>query len=127
MIFRYLCLLLFITSCKKVSESNYQQNQPIKEELKNDYVSKLHDRNLSEVNINRDFVNILSVKHNIPDSICERIIIDYLDLVNNESRNYTNQYKVEAIKNYAFENNLQENQVANLLSDYVSYRNSNNN
>jgi len=123
----YRCLLfiiLFIASCSKVTESTIRSDEPTREQLHKEYIFNLNNQNIEEVYGNQDFINILSVKHNIADSICTRIIVDYLNVINNKSRNYSNQYKIETIKNYAFENELQEEQVANLLHDYVSYRDS---
>lgn len=95
-----------------------------KEQSHKKYVQSLHRSNLEEVYRNQDFINILSVKYDIADSICTTIIVDYLDVINNKMRDYTNQYKIETIKNYAFENNLQEEQVASLIHHYISYRDS---
>lgn len=124
MIYRYLFILLVLNSCDKITESTIETNRQTKEEIHKEYILNLQDKNIEEVNINQDFVNILSIKHNITDSVCTRIIVDYLNVVNNNSREYSNQYKVETIKNYAFENNLQKEQVANLLHDYINYRDS---
>ncbi|MBA5791740.1 hypothetical protein H1R17_10995 [Flavobacterium sp. xlx-214] len=124
MIYKYLFIILFITSCDRITESKSKIEEPTKEELHKEYILNLHYKNTEEVYKNQNFVNILSVKHNIPDSICVDIITDYLNLINNEARNYTNQYKIETIKNYAFENDLSEKQVANLLHDYLSYKES---
>lgn len=121
MIYRYLFILLCFASCNEVTRNAIQSDEPTKEELHKEYIFNLHNQNIEEAYINQDFVNILSVKYNIADSICTEIIVDYLNVVNNQKRNYTNEYKVETIKNYAFENDLQEEQVANLLEDYFRY------
>lgn len=55
---------------------------------------------MEEVYNSNDFVNILNVKYQIVDSICITIIVDYLDVINNQSRVYSNPYKIETIKNY---------------------------
>ena len=124
MIYRYLFFILCFTSCNKVIKNAVQSDEPTKEELHKEYIYNLNDQNIEDVYRNQDFVNILSIKHTIPDSVCTKIIVEYLDVVNNQTRTYTNEYKVETIKNHAFENGLQEEQVANLLHDYVSYRDS---
>lgn len=98
MIYRYLFILLVMNSCDKITESTIEPNRQTKEEIHKEYILNLQDKNIEEVNINQDFVNILSIKHNITDSVCTRIIVDYLNVVNNNSREYSNQYKVETIK-----------------------------
>lgn len=124
MIYRYLFIVLCFVSCNKVTQNEVQSDEPTKEELHKEYIYNLHDNNVEEVYRNQDFVNILSIKHNIPDSLCTRIIVEYFDVVNNQSRTSTNEYKVATIKNYAFENGITEEQVSKLLHDYVSYRDS---
>ena len=122
MIFRYFLFIFFIISCNKPIKDEVEIEELTKEQSHKKYVQSLHRSNLEEVYRNQDFINILSVKYDIADSICTTIIVDYLDVINNMMRDYTNQYKIETIKNYAFENNLQEEQVAGLLNDYISYR-----
>lgn len=122
MIYKYLLFIVCLISCNNESQNTVESEEPTREELHKEYIFNLHNQNIEEAYINQDFVNILSVKYNIADSICTEIIVDYLNVVNNQKRNYTNEYKVETIKNYAFENDLQEEQVAGLLHDYISYR-----
>lgn len=123
MIYRYLLfIILFIVGCNKPNKNAVEIEDPTREKLHKEYVVGLHDRNTEEVYRNQDFINILSVKHQIADSICKTIIVDYLNVINNQSRDFSNQYKIETIKNYAFENDLQEEQVGSLLHDYISYR-----
>ena len=124
MIFRCLLFMFFIISCNKPIKDEVEIEELTKEQSHKKYVQSLHRSNLEEVYRNQDFINILSVKYDIADSICTTIIVDYLDVINNKMRDYTNQYKIETIKNYAFENNLQEEQLASLLHDYISYRDS---
>lgn|SRR5690554_5096362 len=124
MIFRYFLFIFFIISCNKPIKDEVEIEELTKEQSHKKYVQSLHRSNLEEVYRNQDFINILSVKYDIADSICTTIIVDYLDVINNKMRDYTNQYKIETIKNYAFENNLQEEQLASLLHDYISYRDS---
>lgn len=124
MIFRYFLFIFFIISCNKPIKDEVKIEELTKEQSHKKYVQSLHRSNLEEVYRNQDFINILSVKYDIADSICTTIIVDYLDVINNKMRDYTNQYKIETIKNYAFENNLQEEQLASLLHDYISYRDS---
>ena len=128
MIFRCFLFIFFIISCNKPikDEDEVEIEELTKEQSHKKYVQSLHRSNLEEVYRNQDFINILSIKYDIADSICTTIIVDYLDVFNNKMRDYTNQYKIETIKNYAFENNLQEEQVASLLHDYISYRDSKN-
>ena len=116
--------IFFIISCNKPIKDEVEIEELTKEQSHKKYVQSLHRSNLEEVYRNQDFINILSVKYDIADSICTTIIVDYLDVINNKMRDYTNQYKIETIKNYAFENNLQEEQLASLLHDYISYRDS---
>lgn len=127
MIYKYLLFIVCLISCNNESHNTVESEEPTREELHKEYILNLHDRNKEEVYRNQDFVNILSVKHNIASSICTTIIVDYLNVINNHSRDYSNQYIVENIKNYAFENDITEEQVANLLHDYVVYRDSKNN
>lgn len=122
MIFRYFLFIFFIISCNKPIKDEVEIEELTKEQSHKKYIQSLHRSNLEEVYRNQDFINILSVKYDIADSICTTIIVDYLDVINNKMRDYTNQYKIETIKNYAFENDLQEEQVVDLLYDYISYR-----
>lgn len=127
MTYKYLLFIVFLISCNKDQKNTIvgeepTKEEPTKEELHKEYIYNLHDKNIEEVYRNQDFVNILSIKHTIPDSVCTKIIVNYLNVINNQSRNYNNQYKIETIKNYAFENDILEEQVAGLLHDYVSYR-----
>ena len=124
MIFRCFLFIFFIISCNKPIKDEVEIEELTKEQSHKKYVQNLHRSNLEEVYRNQDFINILSVKYDIADSICTTIIVDYLDVINNKMRDYTNQYKIDTIKNYAFENNLQEEQLASLLHDYISYRDS---
>lgn len=124
MIFRYFLFIFFIISCNKPIKDEVEIEELTNEQSHKKYVQSLHRSNLEEVYRNQDFINILSVKYDIANSICTTIIVDYLEVINNKMRDYTNQYKIETIKNYAFENNLQEEQVASLLHDYISYRDS---
>lgn len=125
--YKYLLFIVCLISCNNEYQNTVESEEPTREELHKEYILNLHDRNTEEVYKNQDFVNILSVKHNIASSICTTIIVDYLNVFNNQARNYSNQYKIETIKNYAFENDLQEEQVVNLLYDYISYRDTNKN
>lgn len=127
MIYKYLLFIVCFISCNKHTKNTIESDEHLKHELHKEYVFNLHDQNLEEVYRNQDFVNVLSVKHQIADSICTIIIVDYLNVINNQARNYNTQYKIETIKNYAFENDLHEVQVADLLHDYISYRDSKNN
>lgn len=124
MIFRYFLFIFFIISCNKPIKDEVEIEELTKEQSHKKYVQSLHRSNLEEVYRNQDFINILSVKYDIADSICTTIIVDYLDVFNNKMRDYTNQYKIEMIKNNAFENDLQEEKVASLIHDYISYRDS---
>lgn len=124
MIFRCFLFIFFIISCNKPIKDEVEIEELSKEQSHKKYVQSLHRSNLEEVYRNQDFINILSVKYDIADSICTTIIVDYLDVFNNKMRDYTNQYKIEMIKNYAFENDLQEEKVASLIHDYISYRDS---
>lgn len=108
MISRYFLFIFFIISCNKPIKDEVEIEELTKEQSHKKYIQSLHRSNLEEVYRNQDFINILSVKYDIADSICTTIIVDYLDVINNKMRDYTNQYKIETIKNYAFENNLQE-------------------
>src|SRR5690606_39980094 len=122
MIFRCFLFIFFIISCNKPIKDEVEIEELTKEQSHKKYVQSLHRSNLEEVYRNQDFINILSVKYDIANSICTTIIVDYLEVINNKMRDYTNQYKIETIKNYAFENNLQEEQVASLLQDRKSTR-----
>lgn len=123
---KYLIVILVFISCNNNNENTSSIKNLTKDDIGISYVEKLHTKNFIEVSHNNDFINILSVKHDIEDSISKRIILDYLDMVNNKTRDYSNQYKIETIKNYAFENDLLEKQVAELLHDYVIYSDSKN-
>lgn len=125
MIYRVLILMCSISGCSDITNAKIDEHLPPKDELYKEHVSQLHENNLSEIHRNQNIINILSVKHSIPDSLCNKILIDYLDMVNNHNRDYSTDYKLEAIKNYALENDITEEQVGSLLYDYVTNKNLN--
>ena len=94
MIFRCLLFIFFIISCNKPIKDEVEIEELTKEQSHKKYVQSLHRSNLEEVYRNQDFINILSVKYDIADSICTTIIVDYLDVINNKMRDYTNKYKI---------------------------------
>lgn len=110
-----------MSGCSDVTNGKRDEHLPTKYELHKEHVLQLHENNLSEIHRNENIINILSVKHNIPDSVCNKILIDYSDMTKNHSRNYSSDYKYEAIKNYAFEYEITEQQVGSLLYDYINY------
>ncbi|WLD23745.1 hypothetical protein NU10_13720 [Flavobacterium dauae] len=121
MIYRYLILIVLVIGCTTLPE-NVNKTKPLtKDEEYKDYVLQLHEQNLYQLEQNKNIINILSVKHNIPLTVCNKILSEYLNMTKNCRRELSNEYKVETIKNYAFENNIPEEEVSNFLYDYLHY------
>lgn len=119
--YRYLILIVLVIGCTQLPE-NVPKTEPLtKDEEYKEYILQLHEQNLYQLEQNENIINILSVKHNIPLTVCNKILSEYLNMTKNHRRELSNEYKVEAIKNYAFENNILEEQVGNLLYDYLHY------
>lgn|SRR5690606_1589621 len=119
--YRYLILIVLAIGCTPLPENVPKTEPLIKDEEYKEYVLQLHEQNLYQLEQNKNIINILSVKHNIPLTVCNKILSEYLNMTKNHRRELSNEYKVEAIKNYAFENNILEEQVGNLLYDYLHY------
>lgn len=125
MFHKFLILILSINSCTSFVDKNSSPESITKEERDkeySEYLFHLEDEIMYTMVLNEDLINILSVKHNIPVEDCNTILIDYLFMTKNVKKPSTNQYKIEAIKNFAFEHDISEEQVGNLLYDYVNYR-----
>jgi len=125
MIYKYLIFLVVIIGCTPLPD-NVTKTEPLtKDEENKEYVLQLHEQNLYQLEKNKNIINILSVKHNIPLSVSNKILLEYLDMSKNYRRELSNEYKVEAINNYAFENDITEEQAGSLLYDYALFVNLN--
>lgn len=119
--YRYLFFFVLVIGCTPLPD-NIAKTEPLtKDEEYKEYVLQLHEQNLYQLEQNKNIINVLSVKHNIPLTVCNKILSEYLNMTKNHRRELSNEYKVEAIKNYAFEDNIPEEQVSNFLYDYNLY------
>lgn len=82
------------------------------------------DKATYEVFKNKEIVNILAVKYNLPSNHLNDIFVSYTELVNKidlNSNSDSNKHS-EFIKNYAFELGMKEEDFADLLLEYLSSR-----
>lgn len=80
------------------------------------------EKSTFEVFKNRELVNILAVKYNLPSNHLNDILVSYTDLVNSIDLNSKSNKHMEHIKNYAFELGMKEQLFSNLLLEYISAR-----
>ena len=121
MIYRYLIFLVLIIGCTKNTPRIVNEGPTDEDRLYKEYVLKLDAENTFVLTTNEDVIHILSVKNSIDHQSCKIILLDYLNLTKNTRRELSDDYKIEAIKNYAFEHDITEEQVGNLLYDYLNY------
>lgn len=80
------------------------------------------DKATFEIFKNRELVNILAVKYNLPSNHLNDILVSYTDLVNTIDINSHSNKHTEHIKNYAFELGIEEDVFGDLLLEYLSTR-----
>src|SRR5690606_32536055 len=118
---RYLIFLVLIIGCTR-STPRIVNEEPVDEDkLYKEYLLKLDEENTFMLAKNEDVIQILSIKNCIDHRSCKIILLDYLNLTKNTRRELSDDYKIEAIKNLAFEHDITEEQVGNLLYDYLHY------
>lgn len=72
-----------------------------------------------EVFKNKETVNILAVKYNLPSNHLNDILVSYTELVKIIDLNSDSNKHTEHIKNYAFELGMEEEVFADLLLEYL--------
>lgn len=77
------------------------------------------DKATYEVFKNKEIVNILAVKYNLPSNHLNDILVSYTDLVNTIAIDSDSNKHVQHIKNYAFELGMEEDDFADLLLEYL--------
>lgn len=77
------------------------------------------DKAKYEVFKNKEIVNILAVKYNLPSNHLNDILVSYTDLVNTIDLDSDSNKHLEHIKNYAFELGIEEGVFADLLLEYL--------
>lgn len=80
------------------------------------------DKATFEIFKNRELVNILAVKYNLPSNHLKDILVSYTELVNSIDLDYNSDNHTEHIKNYAFELGIEEDDFADLLLEYLNCR-----
>jgi len=121
--YRYLIFLILIIGCNKNSPRLVNEGPTDEDRLYKEYVLKLDEENTFILTKNEDVIHILSIKNGIDYQSCKIILSDYLNLTKNTRRKFSDDYKIEAIKNLAFEHDITEEQLGNLLFDYLHYIN----
>lgn len=120
---------LFLLSCdQKVTtpiENNASSNSGSIQTT--DSIRKLQayenfDKATYEVFKNKEIVNILAVKYNLPSNHLNDILVSYTELVNTIDLDSESNKHTEHIKNYAFELGIEEEVFAGLLLEYFSAR-----
>lgn len=124
--YRYLIFLILIIGCNKNTPRLVNEGPTDEHRLYKEYVLKLDEENTFILTKNEDVIHILSIKNGIDYQSCKIILSDYLNLTKNTRRKFSDDYKIEAIKNLAFEHDITEEQLGNLLFDYLHYINSKN-
>lgn len=120
------CLFLF--SCdQKVTAPIENNANYYSGTIQTDSIRKLQayenfDKATYEVFKNKEIVNILAVKYNLPSNHLNDILVSYTDLVNTIDLDSDSNKHVEHIKNYAFELGMEEDVFAELLLEYLSAR-----
>ena len=119
--YRYLFFLVLIIGCNKNTPRIVNEEPNDEDRFYKEYVLKLDSENTFILTKNEDVIHILSIKNGIEYQSCKIILLDYLNLTKNSKRKLSDDYKFEAIKNLAFEHNITEEQLGNLLYDYLNY------
>lgn len=80
------------------------------------------DKATFEVFKNRELVNILAVKYNLPSNHLKDILVSYTELANIINVNSESNKHTEHIKNYAFELGMEKDDFADLLLEYLNLK-----
>lgn len=124
-----LIFCLFLFSCDKKASIPIENNaSSYSGTIKTtDTVRKLQayenfDKATYEVFKNKEIVNILAVKYNLPSNHLNDILVNYTELVNSIDLDSDSGNHTEHIKNYAFELCIEEEVFADLLLAYIDFK-----
>lgn len=117
---------LFLLSCDQKFTAPVENNANSYSDTiqTNDSIRKLQatenfEKATYEVFKNKEIVNILAVRYNLPSNHLNDILVSYTELVNTIDLNSDSNKHKEHIKNYAFELGIEEEVFANLLLEYL--------
>lgn len=121
------CLLLLSCDQKVTAPIENNANSYSVTIHNNDSIRKLQayenfEKATYEVFKNKEIVNILAVKYNLPSNHLNDILVSYTELVNTIDLTSESNKHTEHIKNYAFELGMVEEDFAGLLLEYFSAR-----
>lgn len=130
--------ILLIVSCLIFICCNQQASTPSAKDFNSDHSNnentdgirrKQAKENFDEASFevfkNKEVVNILSVKYNLPSNHLNDILTSYTESVNTIDLDLDSEKYTEHIKNYAFELGIEEKDFADLLLEYLSAKKKN--